>query len=57
MFEKSPFSAFSAHQISSAIDLLPPFYGYLNQSGIFRIKGVPSRAVLIDEREGLIPGH
>lgn len=52
MFEKNPFSAFSAHQISSAIDLLPPFYGYLNQSGIFRIKGVPSRAVLIDEREG-----
>lgn len=52
MFEKNPFSAFSAHQISQAIDNIPTRYGYLTKSGIFRVKGLTGRVAIIEEREG-----
>lgn len=52
MFEKNPFSAFSAHGISQAIDMMPIRYGYITQSGLFRVKGLTGRVAVIEEREG-----
>ena len=52
MLEKNPFSAFSAHLLSAAIDKMPPFWGYLSTAGIFKQKGLTSRVAIIDERMG-----
>ncbi|MDD5395232.1 MAG: major capsid protein [Thiothrix sp.] len=52
MFETNPFSPYSAHEISTAINIMPVRYGYLTKSGLFRNKGLTGRVAIVEENEG-----
>ena len=47
-------NAFNLVSMVSAINILPNKYGLLNSMGMFPIKGVPTRTILIEEKNGVL---
>ena len=47
-------NAFQLASLSESLNLLPNRYGRIGQMGLFREKGVPTRTILIEERNGVL---
>ncbi|NCC25402.1 MAG: major capsid protein [Deltaproteobacteria bacterium] len=46
--------AFSAVELTDAVNLIPNRYGRINELGLFPTKGVYTREIMIDERDGVL---